>query len=266
MKVGVVGCWGQMGRMLVAGAINDDRVEFVGGTEHPESALVGQDIAVLLGLDKKPIYIGSDPLSLFQDSDVIIDFTAPAATVNHAKLAAETRTALIIGTTGLSDEDQMYINNAALMAAIVQAGNMSMGINLLVGITEKAAKILGESWDVEVLEMHHRKKVDAPSGTALMLGEAAASGMGVKHSEKALFGRKGRAGPRPDGEIGYSVLRGGDVVGDHSIIFAGYGERIEFTHKASDRALFVKGALRAALWIGQKEPGLYSMRDVLNLD
>ena len=197
--------------------------------------------------------------------DVVIDFTIPAATLAHAKLAAEHGTAMVIGTTGLSEADMAEIAAAAENTAIVHAGNMSLGVNLLVVVAEQVAAALGSDYDIEVLEMHHKHKIDAPSGTALMLGKAAAQGRGVDHGDAAVMSREGETGARPEGAIGYATLRGGDVIGDHSVIFAGPGERIELTHKAGDRRLFGAGAIRAALWTEGKAPGLYTMRDVLGL-
>ena len=202
---------------------------------------------------------------MFAAADVVIDFTVPAATATHAAMAAQAGTAMVIGTTGLSAEQQAAVDAAAAKVPVVQAGNMSLGVNLLVGLAKQAAAILGPDYDIEVVEMHHKHKIDAPSGTALMLGKAAAEGRGIDHDASAVMSREGHTGPRPDGTIGYATLRGGDVVGDHTVIFAGPAERIELTHRAGGRDIFARGAVRAALWCEGKAPGLYSMRDVLGL-
>lgn len=262
MKIGIVGCGGRMGRMLVK-AVAASGAELAGGTEVKGSPLVGADPYVLAGLDPSGLALIDDAKALFEISDVVIDFTAPAATAMHADLALQTGTALIPGTTGLSAEQQAQIEAAAAKVAVVQAANYSVGVNLLLGLTEQTAAILGDDYDIEVLEMHHRHKVDAPSGTALALGKAAAAGRGVDLGNVSQRVRDGHTGERKRGDIGFATLRGGMVVGDHSVIFAADEERIELTHKAADRAVFAKGAVRAALWTEGKAPGLYSMRDVL---
>lgn len=263
MKIGIVGCAGRMGRMLVQAVSATPGAELAGGTEAPGSANLGKDPAVLAGLEPSGIKITDDAEALFQASDVVIDFTAPAPTVAHAKLAAETKTAFIPGTTGLSAEQQAEIAKAAAVAAVVQAANYSVGVNLLLGLSEQAASILGDDYDIEILEMHHRHKVDAPSGTALALGKAVAAGRKVDLDAVSQRVRDGHTGERRAGDIGFATLRGGMVVGDHTVIFAADQERIELTHKAGDRAVFAKGAVRAAMWTKGKGPGLYSMRDVL---
>jgi 4-hydroxy-tetrahydrodipicolinate reductase len=202
---------------------------------------------------------------VFEVADVVLDFTSPAATAHHAELAAETGTALVAGTTGLEPDHEATIVEAASKAAIVRAANMSVGINLLLALTRRVAATLSSDFDIEVLEIHHRHKVDAPSGTALALGRAAAAGRGVNHDDVADRGRDGITGERRRGDIGYAVLRGGNVAGEHSVIFAADNERIELAHKATDRAIFARGALTAAIWLEGKPPGLYSMADVLGL-
>ncbi len=195
----------------------------------------------------------------------MIDFTSPAATIEIAALAAQARIAHVIGTTGMTANDLAKIEAAARHAIIVRSGNMSLGVNLLAGLVQKVARTLGADWDVEILEMHHRMKVDAPSGTALLLGEAAAKGRDIALADHSVRVRDGHTGPRKAGDIGFATLRGGSVVGDHSVIFAGPGERIELTHRAEDRGIFARGALHAALWARGRKPGLYSMFDVLDL-
>ena len=263
MKIGIVGCGGRMGRMLVQAVTATEGAELAGGTEAEHSDSIGEDPAVLAGLPASGLAIISDARALFEVSDVVVDFTAPAATVRHARLAAETSTALIPGTTGMDREQQGEIEKAAKVVPIVQAANYSVGVNLLLGLTEQTAAMLGDEFDIEILEMHHRHKVDAPSGTALALGQAAADGRKVDLDKVSDRVRDGHTGARVMGNIGFATLRGGMVVGDHSVIFASDDERIEITHRAADRRLFAKGAIRAALWTEDKAPGLYSMRDVL---
>ena len=265
MNVGVVGCAGRMGRMLVAEVLANEYLTLVGGTEHKESNVLGQDIAALAGHDEAGIVVGSDTDSLFELADVVIDFTLPQATISHSQSAINHGTALIIGTTGLNKEEQAAVINASKSVAIVQAANFSVGVNLLLALTSQVAGVLGNEYDVEVYEMHHRHKVDAPSGTALALGQAAADGRGVDLDSVSERVRDGYTGVRSSGSIGFASLRGGDVVGDHSIFFAAEGERLELTHKASCREVFARGAVRSAKWCEHKAPGLYSMRNVLGL-
>jgi len=263
MKIGIVGCAGRMGRMLVATVLETAGADLAGGTEQPGSEAIGQDVAVLAGGDTTGLAVGDDPAALFQQSDVVIDFTAPAATVAHAAMAAETGTALVAGTTGLASEDDAALAQAAERTVILRAANFSIGVNLMLGLTEQVAGLLGDDYDIEIVEMHHRHKVDAPSGTALAIGEAAAKGRGVNLEDVSERVRDGITGARRAGDIGFATLRGGDVTGEHSAIFATDGERIEITHKAANRGLFAKGAIRAALWTAGQPAGLYSMRDVL---
>jgi len=265
MKIGIVGCGGRMGRMLLKCVLETNGAHLAGGTEAPGSRLLGQDLGLLAGAEPVGINAAEDARALFRASDVVIDFTVAAVTAAHAALAAETRTAMVIGTTGLNPAQQDAVAKAAGTAAVVQAGNMSLGVNVLVGLAQAAAAALGDGYDIEVVEMHHRHKVDAPSGTALMLGRAAAAGRGLDHDQNAVMSREGHTGPRPDQAIGYATLRGGDVVGDHTVVFAGPGERVELTHRAAGRDIFARGAVRAAMWCRDRAPGLYSMRDVLGL-
>lgn len=265
MKIGVVGCAGRMGRMLVAQILETDGADLAGGTEYDGSPFLGQDVSVLAGAEPSGLLVNSDPASLFQAADAVIDFTLPEATAKHAALAAENGTALVVGTTGLTPDQQAAVDTASAQVAVVQAGNMSLGVNVLVGLAEQVAAMLGNEYDIEVVEMHHRHKVDAPSGTALMLGKGAATGRKVAHDDVAVLSREGHTGARQEGAIGYATLRGGDVVGDHTVVFAGPGERVELTHKAASRVIFARGAVRAAFWAGDKAPGKYDMRDVLGL-
>jgi 4-hydroxy-tetrahydrodipicolinate reductase len=260
--IGIAGCGGRMGRALVA-EVMAAGLRLAGGTD--AARLTGGDLGVSAGLDPLGVSIGDDPEALFAVSDAVIDFTAPEASLRHAAIAGRTGKALVIGTTGISPVEAKAIERAAQTAPIVWSANMSLGVNLLLGLVEQAARALGPDYDIEILEMHHRLKRDAPSGTALGLGEAAARGRAVALDQVAVRSRDGETGPRPEGAIGFATLRGGDVVGDHSVIFAGLGERLELTHKAGDRRIYASGALRAALWAIGRSPGLYGMKDVLGL-
>jgi 4-hydroxy-tetrahydrodipicolinate reductase len=264
MKIGIVGCAGRMGRMLIQEVLATPACELAGGTK-PVGPLVGTDIGHLVGPKALGVHVGSDAAALFAVSDAVIDFTVPAATLHHAALAAKTGKILVAGTTGLNPDMIATLQKCAAAAPIVFAPNFSVGVNLLFALTEKVASALGQDYDIDILEMHHRHKLDAPSGTALGLGEAAARGRKVKLSDVWRKSRDGQVGARPQGEIGFATLRGGDVVGDHTVMFAADGERVELTHKASSRAVFAKGAVRAALWAHGRGPGFYSMRDVLDL-
>jgi 4-hydroxy-tetrahydrodipicolinate reductase len=212
---------------------------------------------------RRTVAITDDPLPVFAQADGVLDFTAPGATVAFAELAAQARIVHVVGTTGLGEDDFAKLEAAARHARIVQSGNMSLGVNLLAGLVRKVAATLGEDFDIEVLEMHHRMKVDAPSGTALLLGEAAAEGRQISLRERSVRSRDGHTGARNPGDIGFAALRGGSVVGDHTVIFAGAGERLELSHRAEDRGLFARGAVKAALWAFDKKPGYYTMTDVL---
>lgn len=265
MRLVVLGAAGRMGQILVKTIAESEDAVLSGAIERPGSAALGRDAGEAAGLGRLGVAITDDPLQALLKADGVIDFTAPAATVEVAALAAQARIAHIVGTTGLTAGDLAKIEAAARHAVIVRSGNMSLGVNLLAGLVEKVARTLGADWDVEILEMHHRMKVDAPSGTALLLGEAAAKGRDIALADHSARAREGHTGPRKAGDIGFATLRGGSVVGDHSVIFAGPGERIELTHRAEDRGIFARGALRAALWARERKPGLYSMFDVLGL-
>lgn len=265
LKVAVMGAGGRMGRELVRAVHETPGCVVIGGAERKGSPDLGQDVGVLAGIGSLGVPISDDPLELIARADAVLDFTTPQASVECAGLAANARIVHVIGTTGFSEADEAAIEAAARHATIVKAGNMSLGVNLLVALTRKVAAALDEDFDIEIVEMHHRHKVDAPSGTALMLGEAAAAGRGISHKDRSVRARDGHTGPRNRGDIGYAALRGGNVVGEHTVIFAGPGERIELTHRATDRGLFARGAVRAALWGRGKPPGLYSMMDVLGL-
>ena len=265
MKVGIVGCSGRMGQMLVREVLATPGCTLAGGTDRAGSPALGRDIGTLAGLEPLGLVVAEDPVPLFAEAEVVIDFTTPEATARHAALAAQATTALVIGTTGLGRAELEAVSLAAQHTAIVHSANMSLGVNLVQALVEQVARTLGPDFDIEILEMHHRHKVDAPSGTALALGKAAAAGRGVDLDAVARRARDGHTGPRVPGEIGFAVLRGGDVVGDHVVTFAGEGERIEIGHRASNRRIYSLGAMRAALWARTQPPGLYGMRDVLGL-
>lgn len=265
MRIAVLGAAGRMGQTLTRAVIETPGCTLAGGLEAKGAPAVGQDIGEVAGLEPLGVAVTDDPLPLFAHVDGVLDFTLPKATVEFSALAAQARIVHVIGTTGFSDEDLAKLEAAARHATIVKAGNMSMGVNLLAALTERVARTLGPEFDIEILEMHHRHKRDAPSGTSLMLGAAAAKGRDVALGERSVRTRDGDTGPRREGDIGFAALRGGDVVGEHRVIFAGPGERIELAHIASDRGIFARGAVRGALWARGKPPGLYSMADVLGL-
>ncbi len=264
IRIAVMGAGGRMGRELVRAADRPDCI-VAGGTERAGSPLLGQDLGTLAGLGPLEVAVTDDALDLLTRVDAILDFTSPAATVEFAGLAANARIVHVIGTTGFTPQQELAITAAGRHAVIIKAGNMSLGVNLLTAITRQVAAALDADYDIEIVEMHHRHKVDAPSGTALMLGQAAALGRGVELEKNAVRVRNGQTGARKSGDIGLQSLRGGSVVGDHTVIFAGEGERIELTHIAQDRSIFARGAVKAALWGQGKKPGVYSMLDVLGI-
>ncbi|MEM1278008.1 MAG: 4-hydroxy-tetrahydrodipicolinate reductase [Pseudomonadota bacterium] len=261
----VTGVSGRMGQMLAAAVAEREDTVLVGATERPGHAWIGQDLGICLGGQAMGVVVESDPLEAFARSQAVLDFTSPAATVAHAALAAQARLTHVIGTTGLAEADLAKLSAAARHAVIVRAGNFSLGVNLLTLLTQKVAAALDIDFDIEVVEMHHKMKVDAPSGTALMLAEAAAEGRGVSLGDVEDRARDGITGARAPGAIGMAALRGGDVVGEHDVIFAGPGERLILRHLASDRMIFSRGAVKAALWGQGKKPGEYDMIDVLGL-
>jgi len=265
MRLAVAGAAGRMGRMLVKTISETDGLILVGAVERPGSIALGQDAGLLAGVGKLNVPIKEDAREALREADGVLDFTAPAATLAFAELASEASLVHIVGTTGLSEGDLAKLKQAARRARVVQSGNMSLGINVLAGLVRKVAQTLGEEFDIEVLEMHHRMKVDAPSGTALLLGEAAATGRCVALREHSVRSRDGYTGARRAGDIGFAALRGGSVVGEHTVVFAGPGERIELAHRAEDRSLFARGAIKAALWGRDQRPGYYTMADVLGL-
>lgn len=265
MRLVVVGADGRMGRMLIKAVAEADGCTLSGAIAREGSPAMGEDAGTLAGVSPLGVQVTDDPLAAFAATDGVLDFTAPAATVHFAELAAQARIVHVVGTTGLSDEDLERLKAASYHARIVRSGNMSLGINLMAELVRRVAKSLGEEFDIEICEMHHRMKVDAPSGTALLLGQAAADGRGVDLAQVRVSTRDGHTGARKPGDIGFAALRGGGVVGDHSVIFAGAGESLTISHHAADRGLFAGGAVKAALWAHPKPPGLFSMTDVLGL-
>ncbi|MER9416076.1 4-hydroxy-tetrahydrodipicolinate reductase [Mesorhizobium sp. M0306] len=266
MGLVVVGAAGRMGQALIRAIHTIPGARVAGAIERAGSPHIGKDAGELAGVGRLEVAIGDDPLPAFAKADGVLDFTTPAATVEFAGYAAQARIVHVIGTTGCSAEDNARIAAAARHATVVKSGNMSLGVNLLAVLVEQAARALdADDFDIEILEMHHRHKVDAPSGTALLLGEAAAAGRGVALAGNDVRVRDGHTGVRKSGSIGFASLRGGSVVGDHSVVLAGTGERITLAHHAEDRAIFARGAVKAALWARGRKPGLYSMRDVLGL-
>jgi 4-hydroxy-tetrahydrodipicolinate reductase len=265
MRLIVVGASGRMGLTLIRAIRETKGCVLVGAVEREGHALLGKDAGVLAGGEPLGVPLANDAASAFAKADGVLDFTVPAASVAFAGLAAKAHVVHVVGTTGLSAEDMAKIKAAAAETAIIQSGNMSLGVNLLAGLVRQAAAALGPEFDIEVVEMHHRHKVDAPSGTALLLGEAAAKGRGVELKSHSVSGRHGVTGARREGDIGFAALRGGSVTGDHSVVFAGPRERLTLSHYAEDRSLFAAGAMRAVLWGRGKKPGLYSMADVLGL-
>jgi 4-hydroxy-tetrahydrodipicolinate reductase len=265
MRLIVAGAGGRMGRTLVKAISDMPELRVTGALEQPGSPLIGQDAGVLAGLPPSGLALTDDVKALAAQADGIVDFTVPASTLALLDVAAEAGLVHVIGTTGIDAAGEAAIRKAATRARIVKSGNMSLGVNLLAALVKRAAAMLDEDFDIEVLEMHHNRKIDAPSGTALLLGRAAADGRGIDLDQRSVRSRDGHTGARESGDIGFATLRGGTVVGEHSVIFAGPAERIEFVHKAEDRMLFARGALKAALWARGQKPGLYSMADVLGL-
>ncbi|MBR1149789.1 4-hydroxy-tetrahydrodipicolinate reductase [Bradyrhizobium sp. JYMT SZCCT0428] len=265
MRLIVAGAGGRMGRALTRVISETPGAALAGALEAPGSELLGKDSGVLAGLPENGVKLSADLWALSANADGILDFTVPAATIANVAIAAERKLVHVVGTTGLSESDMAVIKSVTSRAIVVQSGNMSLGVNLLAALVKRVAQSLDTDFDIEILEMHHKAKVDAPSGTALMLGEAAAAGRGIDLHLHSARGRDGITGARKAGDIGFAALRGGTVTGEHSVIFAGAMERIELTHRAEDRTMFAQGAVKAALWAQGKTPGLYSMADVLGL-
>lgn len=263
--IAIVGASGRMGQMLIRMIEETDRATLAGVSERPGHDWIGKDLGLCMGGAENGVIVQDDPLEVFAKAQAVIDFTSPDATVAHAELAAQARAVHVIGTTGLSDAHLEKLTAAARHATIIRAGNMSLGVNLLTKLTQKVAAALDADFDIEIVEAHHRHKVDAPSGTALMLGEAAAEGRHVQLKTVSDRGRDGVTGARKRGDIGFSAIRGGDIVGEHDVIFAADGERIILRHIATDRRIFARGAVKAAIWGQGRAPGEYDMMDVLGL-
>ncbi|WP_221763618.1 4-hydroxy-tetrahydrodipicolinate reductase [Methyloradius palustris] len=264
LKVVIAGCSGRMGHALLEGVFADEGLTLHGALDRADSVQIGHDAGEQFG-KTTGVKISHDVHAALQGADVMVDFTRPDASLEYIAACREAKVKLVIGTTGFSAEQKQVIESAAQDIAIVFAPNMSVGVTLLINLVQAAAKVLADGYDIEIIEAHHRHKVDAPSGTALRLGEAAASALGRDLAECAVYGREGVTGERDANTIGFATVRGGDVVGDHTVLFAGIGERVELTHKASSRATFALGALRAAKFLQSKNTGLYDMRDVLAL-
>lgn len=265
VKIGIMGVAGFMGRMIAKQVHENPKAILSGGTVSPGSAHEDIEISKLCQLSGETVRTVSDARAVISGSDVVIDFTLPDVTVSNARIAADCGTAFVAGTTGLSAEQESFLEEAAKTIPLVYAPNMSLGVNLLFDLVKKVAGALDDSFDIEIVEMHHKRKIDAPSGTALGLGKAAAAGRGVSLDEKGVLSREGITGPREAGQIGFATLRGGDVVGEHTVIFAGPNERVELTHKAASRDIFAAGAVRAGIWVAGRKPGFYSMADVLDI-
>ena len=263
MKIGIPGAAGRMGQALTRQVAASDGCVLAAATEVPGHPALGRDCGALAGIEPLGVAVSDDPEAMFRAADAVLDFTLPGAAAGHAALAAAHGTALVIGTTGLGAAEQAALDEAAARAPVVQAPNMSLAVNLLFRLTEQVAGILDDDYDIEIVEMHHRHKIDAPSGTALGLGRAAARARGVSLDEVAERGRDGVTGARARGAIGFAALRGGDVVGEHSVIFAAEGERLELTCRSANRQTYARGALLAARWAEGRAPGLYTMADVL---
>ena len=265
MRLIVAGAGGRMGRTLVRAIADTPGAILAGAVDAPGSAVIGRDAGELAGLGANGVKVVADAEPLLERADGLINFTIPAATVALADIVAQRGLVHVIGTTGISPADEKLIATAARRSAIVKSGNMSLGVNVLAALVKRVARTLDQEFDIEIVEMHHNKKIDAPSGTALMLGRAAAEGRNLDLATRSERGRDGETGVRCPGNIGFASLRGGTVVGDHTVVFAGPAERIELTHRAEDRMIFARGAVKAALWAKGRKPGLYTMADVLGL-
>ena len=264
MKIAIAGATGRMGKMLIEAVLNCTDAELVGALEHESCPLLGEDAGAFLG-KKTGVVITSDITKALSSAEFLIDFTRPEGTMAHLAVAQKTNSKMIIGTTGLSSEQIDNLKKASANLAIVFAPNMSVGVNATFKLLEIAAKMLNEGYDIEIVEAHHRHKVDAPSGTALRMGEVIADALGEKLGDVAVYAREGHTGERKAGSIGFATIRGGDIVGDHTVLFAGEGERIEISHKSSSRQSYAQGSLRAARFLQAQGSGLYDMQDVLGL-
>jgi 4-hydroxy-tetrahydrodipicolinate reductase len=265
VRIAITGAAGRMGKTLIEAVAQAEGVELTAALERPDSSLVGADAGELAGLGKNGVVIAGDIHAVINDFDVLIDFTAPAATLANAAACAAAGKKIVIGTTGFTPEEEQQLLANQAQTALCKAANFSTGVNVTLKLLKQAAEILGDDYDIEIYEAHHRHKVDAPSGTALAMGEAVAEGVKRNLREVAVYGREGQTGARKRETIGFATVRGGDVVGDHTVMFMADGERVEIAHKASSRMSFARGAVRAAGWLAAKDTGLYSMQDVLGL-
>jgi len=264
-RIAITGAAGRMGRRLIEACHRVDSMEVTAALEHPDSSLLGSDAGELAGIGRLDVAVGSDVNAVIDDFEVLIDFTRPEPTLANLEACRRAGRRMVIGTTGFSAEQKAVISAAASDIPVVFAPNMSVGVNLCLKLLDTAARVLGDEVDIEVIEAHHRHKVDAPSGTALRMGEVVAEALGRDLKDCAVYGREGYTGERDRRTIGFETIRAGDIVGDHTVLFAGSGERVEITHKASSRMTFANGAVRAAVWIMEQKPGLYDMLDVLDL-
>lgn len=265
IRIAVIGAAGRMGKTLIEAISQTEGAVLAAAIERPESSLVGADAGELAGVGRLGILVGGSLEEALDQFDVLIDFTHPSTTMINLALCRESSKAMVIGTTGFTEAQKGLISEAAREIPVVFAPNFSVGVNLCLKLLDMAARVMGEEADIEIVEAHHRHKVDAPSGTALRMGEVVADALGRKLSEVAVYGREGQTGARDPNTIGFATVRAGDVVGDHTVLFATEGERVEITHKASSRMTFAKGAVRSAVWLGDRKPGLYDMQDVLSL-
>ena len=265
MNTGIIGAAGRMGRALIQAVHASETMQLTAAVDAPESSLIGTDAGELAGLGRLGVSVAGRLEDVIDHADVFIDFTLPEATENHIRLCRETGTKLVIGTTGLSDDQWAQLRAAAAKTAICIAPNYSIGVNLTFKMLEMAARVLGDDSDIEVIEAHHRHKIDAPSGTALRMGEVVADTLGRDLRQCAVYGREGRTGERDRQTIGFETIRAGDIVGEHTVMFAGEGERVEISHKATSRLNFARGAVRAAAWLGERDSGQFDMQDVLGL-
>ena len=264
-KIAIVGASGRMGRVLLQAVEDAEEATLGAASERENHEMLGHSVAILDSSLPKNIKIINDLEAVVNDFDVIVDFSVPASTLHNIQLCEKHNKSIVIGTTGFSDEEKLVIEKAAKNISIVFAPNYSVGVTLCLSLLKQAASVLGDDYDVEIIEAHHRHKVDAPSGTAIKMGEVVAETLGRDLNECAVYGRQGITGERQAKTIGFETIRAGDIVGDHTVLFAGIGERVEITHKASSRMTFAKGAIRSAIWLRNKSNGLYDMQDVLNL-
>ncbi|WP_025096042.1 4-hydroxy-tetrahydrodipicolinate reductase [Acinetobacter soli] len=264
-RIGVLGAGGRMGRILIQ-AVQQAGYQLAAAVERPESSLVGTDAGELAGIGSIGVKVAGSLSEVLKDCDVVIDFTAPVATEQHLQLCAEASVAMVIGTTGFSEQQKQLLNETATRTPVVYAANYSVGVNVSIKLLELASKVFGDSVDIEIIEAHHRHKVDAPSGTALMMGEAIAETLGRDLKTDAVYCREGHTGARERQSIGFQTIRGGDIVGEHTAMFIGEGERVEITHKATNRMNFASGAVRAAAWVVGRDARKYDMKDVLGFN